>query len=81
WWTSIDLLLCQDVAETLLFSDPFWFLRYGKGETDEYMIFGRIGATGLFIRIFIWVLGECNWVYELLLYEILLVARGSPDWR
>ena len=23
-------------------------------ETDEYMIFGRIGATGLFIRIFIW---------------------------
>ncbi|CAN6892422.1 unnamed protein product [Brassica oleracea] len=23
-------------------------------ETDEYMIFGRIGSTGLFIRIFIW---------------------------
>ncbi|KAF3569667.1 hypothetical protein F2Q69_00058411 [Brassica cretica] len=31
------------------------------GETDEYMIFGRIGAIGLFIRIFIWALGECNW--------------------
>ncbi|CAN6842329.1 unnamed protein product [Brassica oleracea] len=26
-----------------------------EGETDEYMIFGRIGATELFIRIFIWV--------------------------
>ncbi|WZZ82270.1 hypothetical protein YC2023_102842 [Brassica napus] len=24
-----------------------------SGETDKYMIFGRIGATGLFIRIFI----------------------------
>ncbi|KAF3533261.1 hypothetical protein DY000_02041803 [Brassica cretica] len=24
-----------------------------RGETDEYMIFRRIGATGLFIRIFI----------------------------
>ena len=52
-----------------------------SGETDEYMIFGRIGATGLFIQIFIWDLGECNWVYGLLLYEILLVARCSPDWR
>ncbi|KAF2544712.1 hypothetical protein F2Q70_00019871 [Brassica cretica] len=30
--------------------------RHG-GETDEYMIFGRIGATELFI----WALGECNW--------------------
>ena len=51
------------------------------GETDEYMIFGRIGATGFFIQIFIWALGECNWVYESLLYEILLVARCSPDRR
>uniref|UniRef100_A0A0D3BH28 Uncharacterized protein n=1 Tax=Brassica oleracea var. oleracea TaxID=109376 RepID=A0A0D3BH28_BRAOL len=25
-----------------------------RGETDEYMIFGRIGATELFIQIFLW---------------------------
>ncbi|KAF2532385.1 hypothetical protein F2Q70_00031621 [Brassica cretica] len=30
----------------------------GEGETDEYMIFGRIGATELFIRIFYLGFGE-----------------------
>ncbi|KAF2598351.1 hypothetical protein F2Q68_00008171 [Brassica cretica] len=35
-----------------------------SGETDEYMIFGRIGATRLFIRIFIWALVECNWMFS-----------------
>ncbi|CAF1715483.1 unnamed protein product [Brassica napus] len=45
------------------------------------MIFGRIDIIELFIWIFIWALGECNWVYEFLLYEILLVTRCSPDRR
>ena len=54
-----------------------------SGETDEYMIFGQICATGLFIRIFIWAYGEWSCVYGLLCYEILLVAGCTPDrrWR
>ncbi|CAN7030017.1 unnamed protein product [Brassica rapa subsp. trilocularis] len=46
------------------------------------MIFGRNWCYWAFYSdFFIWALGECNWVYGLLLYVILLVARCSPDRR
>ncbi|KAF3570996.1 hypothetical protein F2Q69_00061380 [Brassica cretica] len=67
-WVSISLLLEQQPTIGVSAGDSTLGVVFAAaqrsrpvvprrgGETDEYMIFGRIGATGLFIRIFIWAL-------------------------
>ncbi|KAG5388715.1 hypothetical protein IGI04_030256, partial [Brassica rapa subsp. trilocularis] len=49
-WTS-GLVSHTSLSDSLVTHPSFCPI---SGETGEYMIFGRIGATGLFIQIFIW---------------------------
>ncbi|KAG5393306.1 hypothetical protein IGI04_023269 [Brassica rapa subsp. trilocularis] len=67
WVASHTSLSDSPVAHPSLF--PF------SGETNKYVIFGRTWCYWTFSSDFIWVLGECNWVYGLLYYMILLVAH------